>query len=67
MYPQTIVKTVEVARIPRCDVCWHHARTETPAVADSATVMGPWGYLCAAHLVSVGVGPATGLRQAARR
>jgi len=40
--------SVVVAVIPPCDLCGE------PAIADAATSLGPWAYVCADHFRSQG-------------
>ena len=40
--------SVEVAVIPACDVCGD------PAIADAATNIGPWAYVCERHFAELG-------------
>ena len=55
---------VEMTTLPPCDVCTATG-VARPEVAryDAKTVRGPWGYLCEAHFLTLGVGLGTGRGQ----
>lgn len=42
-----------IKELPKCDVCKQQG-ISTPAKYDSATVYGPWGYLCEKHFKAIG-------------
>jgi len=50
-------KEVEVAEVPKCDVCG------AKAVYDSKTIHGPWAYLCELHFRRLGIGLGVGKGQ----
>jgi hypothetical protein len=42
--------TVVLPELPNCDVCQHFGYIPPQkATADSATLLGPWGYTCETH------------------
>lgn len=49
--------TANLDQRPSCALCEH------PAIADAATVQGPWGYLCQRHFDMYGRGLGTGVGQ----
>ena len=40
----------------KCDLC-AAIGIDKPAICDAKTKMGPWAFLCKAHLIRVGVKP----------
>lgn len=57
-------ESVEVQKLPPCDICVTFGRREViNAAYDGATKDGPWAYMCEDHFVEYGVGLGTGRGQ----
>ena len=54
--------TVEVSRIPNCDIC-RQKGVKIPSTVDGKTIKGPWAYMCDPCFGAFGVGLGPGLGQ----